>query len=488
MQKIICRADGNANVGLGHLYRMFALYEIYKDTYNVTFVTRTHSEIDSIPEYYQTKYIPNSIAIEDEPEWINEHFDSKSYIIILDGYQFVGNQYQKELRDFGYYIIYIDDFVSKKIHANIIVNHSPKLQREDFNIRNDSIVVTGTKYAILRPLFLEAAKINRKINDIDTVFVCFGGADQYDLSLLSVKALLDFNKIRNIHIVVGSAYKHNAIFEKVKKHSKIKIYQNLGEQDLIKIMRQCNFAIVPSSTILYELCCVKMPVLSGFFVENQKNIYNGFVQDQLVYPGDDFSKYTVKDFKIKLHDILKLSNHNTLIENQSKLFDEKIKTRFLNLLLQIKFRIATLKDSKLIYEWANEELVRQNSFNSEPLLFETHEVWFAKKIEDQNQLFLITQIDNEDVGLVRFSINQEHALVGISISKPYRGKGLSSKLLIESSKIYFKTNALPIFAYIKNDNVTSIQAFKNAGYKFSKTTKVKGIDSVIYQLKKNDYN
>ena len=48
MKKIICRADGNANTGLGHLYRLFALYEIYKDYYEVIFVTKSSSTLKVI--------------------------------------------------------------------------------------------------------------------------------------------------------------------------------------------------------------------------------------------------------------------------------------------------------------------------------------------------------------------------------------------------------------------------------------------------------
>ena len=33
-KKIIFRADGNATTGLGHLYRLFALVEMYKNDYD----------------------------------------------------------------------------------------------------------------------------------------------------------------------------------------------------------------------------------------------------------------------------------------------------------------------------------------------------------------------------------------------------------------------------------------------------------------------
>ena len=487
MRKILCRADGNSSIGLGHLYRMFALYEMYKEIYDVTFVTRKDSELKVIPKEYKIKLIPTTVPLSEEPSWFLEHFDTTTHIIIADGYSFI-DDYQKQLRNIGFFVMYIDDLVTKKLYANVIVNHAPKLQRGDFNIDYNSVFALGTKYAILRPCFLEATINNRIINDIDSVFVCFGGADQYDLSFLTVSVLVDIYEIKNIHVVLGGAYKHDAIFNLANQYSHIKVYQNLGEKELIEVMQKSNFAIVPSSTILYELCCVKMPILSGYFVDNQKNIYDGFVQNELVYPGGDFSKCTEEDIRAKIKVILKTSNYNCFIANQSKLFDSKIKQRFFNLLLKVDFRTATLNDTRSIYDWANDDLVRQNSFNSDPIEFEAHNTWFSNKIEDQCELFLIGMVEDNDAGLIRFSIGDEYTVIGISLSKIYRGKNLASKLLIESTKIYFKTNVLPIFAYIKKENIASIQAFKNAGFRFLKSENIQGVESVTYQLKKNDFN
>lgn len=485
MRRIICRADGNASSGLGHLYRMFALYEIYKDIFDVTYVTREDSEVKVIPKHYKTLLIPNSINLKDEAKWLSYHFNSKEDIVITDGYHFVGN-YQKQIKELGFYLVYVDDLVTEKLHADIVINHSQKLKRDLFNTPKNTVFALGTKYAILRPLFLEAAKKNRKIETIDTVFVCFGGADTLDLTIKSVRALLQRKPVKKIHAVLGGAYKHDSIFEITDAHSILNIHQNLNEDELIGVMKQCNFAIVPSSTILYEICCVKMPVLSGYFVNNQKNIYSAFKEEALIYPAEDFSKYSTEDFKNKIEFVLNKTNYNDLIINQSKLFDDKIKQRFLNLLLKVKFRKATLEDSRLIFDWSNDDLVRQNSFNSAKLIFENHNQWFSNKLKDKEQIFLIALVDNIEAGLVRFTIETEYTIVGISISKPYRGKQLAVKFLIASAQEYFKTNTLPILAYIKKDNIASVKSFENAGYLFLKETKVNEHSSVIYQLEKNE--
>ncbi len=88
-KKIIFRADGNSETGLGHLYRLFSLVETVKDTLEFVFLTKEESTTSIIPNYYNLKTIPKNIKIEEEPKWLSECFSPKEYIIIADGYQFV---------------------------------------------------------------------------------------------------------------------------------------------------------------------------------------------------------------------------------------------------------------------------------------------------------------------------------------------------------------------------------------------------------------
>ena len=267
-------------------------------------------------------------------------------------------------------------------------------------------------------------------------------------------------------ILFITAILHEEIFNLEEKHSdKITIYQNIPEDQLISVMKKCNFAIAPASTILYELLCVKMPVLSGFYVENQKNIYKGLVEKKVIIDGGDFSNYTVLDFEGKINPILQCNNIDLFLSNQHKLFNGNSKIQFLGLLNQrnISFRKAKPKDITTVFNWSNDELVRKNSYNSKRIEFEDHRKWFSNKITNKNTLFLIALINNNPAGMVRFDIKREHSAVGILISKSYRGQKLASEFLTESSKTYFKKYKVPILAYIKKENKTSVKAFENSG-------------------------
>ncbi len=334
-KKIIFRADGNFTIGLGHLYRLFSLVEIVRGTLEFVFITHETSTNSVISKAYNKVTIPQNITIKDEAEWLAANFSPKEYIIIADGYQFTAS-YQIKIKQKGYNLIYIDDLAKEYMYADVVINHSPYIQEKHYKKESYTKLALGTRYALLRPLFLKEAKQDRAINKIDCAFVCFGGVDPFNLSLKAVEALIQIPNFKRIHVVLGGAYKHKDIFDLEKTHSKIiKTYRNLSEEDLIKIMQLSNFAIAPASTILYELSCVKMPIFSGFYVDNQELIYKGFINNQAIYKGENMKDYQVSDFINNIKALFKEQKFNSQIESQKALFDDKIALRHLSLIKEL---------------------------------------------------------------------------------------------------------------------------------------------------------
>ena len=253
-------------------------------------------------------------------------------------------------------------------------------------------------------------------------------------------------------------------------------------------MTSCQIAIAPSSTILFELCSVKMPVLSGYYVENQKSIYEGLSEKEVIVKGGNFTNYTISDFENEISNILESKNINDYIENQQKLFTGNNKTNFLGMLnrLNISFKKADENDVMLVYNWSNDALVRKNSYNSDPIVLENHKKWFTSKIIDKNTLFLIALVNNKPAGIVRYESGTENAVVGILISEDYRGQKLASTFLIKSANVFFKSFQVPVLAYIKQENKASVKAFENASYKYFKDEIIHGSISFVYKLEKQD--
>jgi RimJ/RimL family protein N-acetyltransferase len=151
-------------------------------------------------------------------------------------------------------------------------------------------------------------------------------------------------------------------------------------------------------------------------------------------------------------------------------------------LLQI--RESNDQDVQLIYNWSNDPIVRGQSFNEEPIVFENHKKWFENKLKNEHSLLLINEYEGNPSGLIRFEVDEEYTTIGILIGENYRGKGLASDMLIKSAQFYFSKFDKPIWAFIKESNQASIRSFSKAGYEFSHNIVVNEIPSFVYKLQK----
>ncbi|TMM29157.1 UDP-2,4-diacetamido-2,4,6-trideoxy-beta-L-altropyranose hydrolase [Polaribacter aestuariivivens] len=332
-KKIIFRADGNSNIGLGHLFRLFALIEMYKEHYECIFVTKENSTLSVFSKKHNLVILPKNINIYEESNWLAENFSPNEHCIILDGYQF-NFSYQKKIKKVGFKLVFIDDNIEKEIAADIVVNHSLFVTEAHFGTHKNVIFGLGSKYAILRPLFLEESKRNREIKTITKVFICFGGADFNNLTHKCLNAIVEFSDFKEIHIVLGSAYKQKEIYRTIEQNcSKVFLHKKLDEKEMIGLMKKCDFAIVPSSTISYEVCAVNMIILSGYYIDNQLSIYKGLINNSLIYSAGNFNEMDEVDFKNKILEVINDSqeNYKIMLENQKHFFDGMQKSRFLEL-------------------------------------------------------------------------------------------------------------------------------------------------------------
>ena len=135
----------------------------------------------------------------------------------------------------------------------------------------------------------------------------------------------------------------------------------------------------------------------------------------------------------------------------------------------LTFRKAILSDVELYFEWANDGIVREQSYNSDQIDFENHKKWFTTKLEDDSCKLLLFQNEGKlNIGQIRIQKeNDKEALIGISIALEYRGKGFAREMLLLASDYFLENNKeFLINAYVKEQNISSKQAFEKAGFEF----------------------
>ena len=147
---------------------------------------------------------------------------------------------------------------------------------------------------------------------------------------------------------------------------------------------------------------------------------------------------------------------------------------------KLVFRKVKKEDVELLFNWANDQEVRKQSYHTGKIDFETHKNWFHNKLKDENYQMYIAEIDKNPISLIRFEIEKEHAVIGILIDKNWRQKALSVPILKKATEIFQQNYPIPVYAYIKQSNIASVKAFQQAGYKFYKKVNIRNIDSFCY--------
>jgi spore coat polysaccharide biosynthesis protein SpsF len=149
-------------------------------------------------------------------------------------------------------------------------------------------------------------------------------------------------------------------------------------------------------------------------------------------------------------------------------------------------RPAELSDVDLYYKWANDMLVRQNSFNSEEINYQQHVNWFKNKLNSSEcYFFLFLNYQNIPIGQIRIDESNNEKIIGISIDENFRGRGYGVEML--NMACFHYLNKFPneeIIAYIKESNIASINQFSRAGFIFTGHTTLKGHHSLRYKKNK----
>jgi len=131
------------------------------------------------------------------------------------------------------------------------------------------------------------------------------------------------------------------------------------------------------------------------------------------------------------------------------------------------FRLATMDDMDLIYKWANEPLVRANSFKSDPIPYENHVKWYTALLEDCNTIIqLIFVSENKPIGQCRLKVIDGIAEIGYSLDFDSRGRG-QSVIMINHLTEWLENNrpdVISIIAKVKPENKASIATFLRCDY------------------------
>lgn len=330
--EIVFRADGDSKIGLGHIYRCLALAEMLSVKYACIFAIRNPSASMKelmIKAGHSVIALPESLTPVNEPAYLLAITTNAKYII-LDGYSF-DELYTQPFSEAGKKVILIDDLCTSNRFADTIINHAPGIKPELYNPEKTKLYL-GPAYALLREPF-RSSKPSKKTDSIEKLLIAFGGADPENFTCKVLDLVKSNQTIKQIMVITGSAFQHQMELKKmIASAGHIQQRSDLTAKEMYAEIFSADLAIVPSSTVLFEVLATGTLALTGYYVENQRMIYDGFLASGAIQGLGNFRELnarTLSDNLEQLRDKSKTVAMNRAIEQH---FDGKIAERILGIL------------------------------------------------------------------------------------------------------------------------------------------------------------
>ena len=141
---------------------------------------------------------------------------------------------------------------------------------------------------------------------------------------------------------------------------------------------------------------------------------------------------------------------------------------------ELVMRSVVEKDEELLFDWGNDPLVRQGSFDKDSIPFAEHQAWFREKLNSSQTKMWIMEDAGIPCGLVRMERSNNEATLNYLIAASHRGRRLAHKMLaIALDTTLTEWPGIRVLAYTVPENIASRKSLESAGFELRDSGKEK---------------
>ena len=497
---LLIRADAGVAMGTGHLMRMIALAQAWRETGGDTVFLCAEMTTDLERRIKNENFLienlpvtPGSRAdVEATCASISRyHACDPAAPVVLDGYQF-DSGFQRSLKAQGCRLLAVDDFGHADFYcADFVLNQNVSACEALYAKRSgDTRLLLGPKYSLLRREFAKLRGWERRTPDrAGKLLVTLGGADADNLTEKVIGALAGSSF--EIKVAVGGSNPHlDSLLQAARRATggATRVELVVNPPDMTDLMAWADIAVTAGGSTCWELALAGLPAMLIILAENQARSARELERQGFGCCLGKYDDFDVGVFRQALESLAADKGRRAGFAARGREivdgFGAQRVVSFLSGNEEFGFRPVTEADFELLWRWVNDPVTRDNSFESGPIPWDRHESWCRSKVHDPQCRFLVVaSAQLGEVGCVRFDLNRLEATISVSLSPHARGRGLGARVIARAcERIFSAADAETVHAFIKPDNTASIAAFKKAGFGRQPLTTVKGLSAEHFLL------
>jgi len=499
---VLIRADADVRIGVGHLMRCLALAQAWREEGGVA----QYALVDGPPvlkrrlldegmEVSCVASLPGTL--EDAAQTIALARQMEAAWVVLDGYCFDA-PYQRAVKEAGLRLLVVDDYGhASHYYADLVLNQNIGADESLYANREPCThLLLGPRYALLRREFWPWRGWRREISPVaHKVLVTLGGADPDNVTLWVVRALRRV-QIAGLEatVVVGGGNPHWESLRSATEHSGCEIRLERNVKDMSELMAWADAAMSAGGSTCWELAFMGLPALVLVVAENQKGVAEGLdalgvvknlgrcmdvdevdVAHALKALATDFAQRGAMSEKGR--QLVSGSGADEVVSSMNRLAEPAFPAD------RLRIRPARLEDAEIIWQWANDPVVRANSFNRESISLDAHIEWYRKKLVSSDACIWLVELDQVPVGQIRYDrVDSDTAEIDFSVVHLYRGRGLGTRVLLLSHRLACdELQVKRLRGTVFSSNGPSVHAFTKAGFECVGQEQVQGVSCFIFE-------
>ena len=488
---IAFRVDASARIGTGHFMRCLTLADAFRKRGAQTLFVSRHlpdyllqmlrdrnhhfARVDRAPSPSYSTELAHA-------DWLgtSQERDAADTIEVLAGmvwdwvivdHYALNSGWEALVRGTRCKLAVIDDIADRPHSCDLLLDqnsHRDGATRYLGQVPDGCRLLLGPRFALLRDEFrVRRLCMTKRINVVRRVLIFFGGVDVDNHTGHAIEAMFRIaDPALQVDVIVGA--QHPYIDAIRCRCLQLHFVYHVQTDRMTELLGEADLAIGAGGTVTWERCCLGVPTLALCLADNQKQQLLSAASEGLLYSPEATGDYISL---IERHARALIENpplRQLLSNNGMRAVDGQGVERVIDAMVfsEITLRTAREEDSRKLFEWRNDPLVRMASRDSSLIEWTAHENWIRTVLDSRDRALLIGEMGVSAVGVVRFDMFGDDVEISIYLVPGKRPPGQGRKLL-QSAEAWISANrpgVRRIRAEVLAGNERSENLFLGAGY------------------------